>query len=958
MSVTEVLRGPGSWGLQLNTDMPDKIWKKIEEFGHICIHVGKVNPVVSGDSLLGSSRYTGVLHGISDQPTARGIRGFGMSIWLGDADNKGYVRETPLTMVGETFQDAITALLPVPGPIIPGTIFNVGETWSGTFQFQTPLQEIDYVCQTLDCAWRVNGDGTLDAGTEADLFAVNPKVVVTRKSGGQFRETSASDMFLRSLNGSSATERDREDFTTRVLLLAQGADGSSATATADINPGLNPFKDIHGNFVKLTRIVQESDTDPANAAARAQLQLNRFSGSRNALTLSTANYDIKGDAQVGDYLWVSDPEMELVDVNNELIFRNKRLNPMKLRLTETTWPVVKGMSVLYRHYDGTWIDLTPYVSWESGETQVVVGGYNRLVSSGGGGVFPVTPPDVNLTIPGQTQWDLPFNQSVYQSPITGETRSDIELKWFQPDNTDLSNIIDGDHYEIRYRRATTPIGPTTHNMMSAFSHDELAVDGTFAQPIVFPAMDWQYAYAPWSSLKFRLQELVPSMPYEVQIRAIDDGTPPNIGEWSVLEEFQTSHDNIPPATPSGPTVASNLLSVQVVHRLGRSSGGDFNLDRDLHHLEVHGGSEPLFHPTDETLLGKMMAGWGMIVGNIPAVATFPIRGIPRPPNADPGLAFPTTTLPMFFKVIAVDEAGNKSLPSIAVESSAELIGSQYVSDLTASKITAGRLTAEIAVAGRIMTAEDGPRVQMSYSGIQGYKEDNTLGLDWQSKNGLLHVLGEAGIKVTGGGNVEITDGALVVKNDNGNVIVEVGECQDGRHGIQVFKDNGLRVARIGELESSGGDGIEFVDDLGRLVRANTMAFGIKSATITNVENGVSTAGFQNFSAGGIGPSVTVSIGNTLTAIVMISSIVNPLGSATGGAVSFNTFGPSGYFAGASELRSLWILGVDAPLMAATKAFNVVVPSVGDYTFTMVRWTTGPAGTETQYGDRHIIAIPY
>jgi hypothetical protein len=950
MAITEALGALGSWTLDLKEDTPREIRERIRYFGHITVHTGRVEPALVGDGLLSSSRYTGVLRGKGERDEGFTISGCGMEFWLGDEDDKGVVIEDLLVFEAETPTQTVRDLLALTTAVQEGTFYAVPGTYSGQHQFEVLRKAIAYVATTTGIEYRINGDATMDLGAIDDLYVTSPKCLIIKRGAGV-------DMDLRALLGKSQVDTDVEDYTTRALLLAASTESQVATGSAELDPGEIPYKDRFGNPVKLTRMISESTTDATNADARAQLQLNRFSQTRDALQLSTSEYDINGSARIGDYVGVYNPDQLLVDYDNEVPFRGALLNPINLRLIETTWPVAPGFMVAYRDPDGAWLDLTDYVKFEVGQTTLKVGGYNRSLT--GSSTEPIGRlPQPDTSVPAQVVWVEPFRLGVYQSAVTGQARGEVLLEWLTPLNTNGLPVVDGSHYEIRYRTATMPLVPTTHDMMSVFTHDELAVDGTYNQPITFPATEWQRAIAPWDSTTFRLLDLVPSMGYEVQIRAVDLANPTNYGAWSELVEFQTTHDNIAPAIPAPPEVAANLLAVQVVHRLGASSGGTFNLDRDLHHLEVHGGSEPLFHPDDTTLLGKMMANWGMIVGQIPAVATFPVRGAPRPPNADPGEGPSTDTLPLFFKVMAVDESGNKSLASAAAESSADLISSQYVSDLTASKITAGRMTAEVLMAGRITTAEAGPRVQMSHTGMQGYKEDGTLGLDWKSSNGLLHVLGEAGIKVTGGGNVEITDGALVVKNANGNVIVEVGECQDGRHGIQVFKDNGLRVARIGELESAGGDGIEFVDDLGRLVRANTMAFGIKSATITTVENGVSTAGFQNFSAGGAGPSVTVTIGNTLTAIVMISSIVNPLGSATGGSVSFNTFGPAAYFAGASELRSLWNLGVDAPLIAATKAFNVVVPTAGDYTFTMVRWTTGPAGTETQYGDRHIIAIPY
>lgn len=928
MAVTEVLRGLGSWAMNISPTIPDELWKRLDYFGHIVVHAGKnVNPAVAGDSLLRSSRYTGVLRGISESASQRSIGGLGMAMWLGDPDNKGDIIEEPLTVNG-SFQTVINAAMAGFAAVQPGTIFNISKTFSGTFQFQTRREVIDYICQTVGAAWRVNGDATLDAGLEADLFTVNPRMVLMRKKGSV---ASYDDMFLRALSGNPETARDVEDLTTRVLLLAQGSNGQFASATADATPGVHPYLDMYGNPIKMTRIVQESETDAGNAEARAQLQLNRFLSTRDALGLSTSNYDIKGDAQVGDYIAVFDPSMGLLDYANEEIFRGERINPLYLKLTEVTWPITRGMSVCYRDYTGEWFDLTNYVSFETGETALVVGGYNRALGEGGSGPFPVVPPEVNTTVPAVVEWSLPFVQAMYQSEITGESRSEMELRWARPDNEDGTAITDGDHYEIRWRTGGLSILPLTFNDTANYTWNEL---NTWNQPIAYEQSEWQTVYVPWSDLAYRLQELTPGAPYDVQIRAVDNARPANVGMWSDIISFQTAIDILPPATPAPPVVAANPMAVQMTHYLGKASGGTFNLDRDLHHLELHGSHEPLYTPTDATLIGKVPANWGMITGQVPVVAGFQI----------------TSIAPEYFKVVAVDTAGNKSQPSTAVVQTAQLIADQYIQNLTVSKITAGTITSNWIISSYIRTAVTGARVSFSFAGIEGYNAANQKLLDWSSSTGVLSVIGSGGIKVSGGGNVEITDGALIIKNASGNKIVEIGECADNRHGIQVYKDNGVRVARIGEL-ASGTEGIEVIDEVtGELVRVSTLAFGTVAHTISTPESTAVTS-FTNLAT--VGPFVTVNIGNSGRAIVMISSGINA-GAAGGASIGVDIAGPGGWFWGAGGNRTLsvedgnWSLG---------KSFLVEGLVAGANTFQMKYMNGAGAGSALFY-DRHIAVMPY
>lgn len=731
MPVTTVLRSLGSWGITLREDTPKYILDALKYFGHITVHPGRVDPRVEGDSLLQTSRYTGVYRARKDREDGlTDIGGVGMAVWLGDEDGKGAVIETLVEFTNEPFHTAIPSL--IPPSLQAGTIFNIGEDFTGSFQYVSPRQAIDYITQTVGAAWRVNGDGTVDAGLEADLYVTTPKVIIARNVAGR-------DMHRRALQGYLNTDQDVEDFTTRVVLLASDIDGSQATGDADILPGLNTYKDLFGNSVQMTRLVSESGTSTGNADARAQLQLNRFTGTRDSIGLSSHEYDIPGDIEVGDYLWIWDPEKRVLDYANEIYAPwGELINPMKLQLTEMSWPVDESMSICFRDEEGKWFNLTDYFLPETGAASINVGGYNRSLTSGdGGAATQPPPPEANTTIPGVVEWvEGSFIQSVYQS-AAGETKAQTELVWLQPDNTDTSNITDGDHYEIRYRTSTVPLFPVTHAQMAVYTHQQLADNGgTWGNPIHYPVVEWQYLFIPFEKLRTILYELTPSMPYEAQIRAVDTGSmtaPPNAGAWSASTFFQTSADTLPPAIPAAPEVAANLISVQIKHFLGRADGGEFNLDADIHHLEVHGEYVATFNPTNDTLLGKLLVNYGMIVAEIPAVGTFNVSDL----------------VPLYFRVIAVDISGNKSLPSAAVQQSADLIDDAHITSLTVSKVTAGTITATWLMGGLIATAMSGNRVQMDVDGIRAYNTSGVNTVYIKSSDGTIDSVGSIKSGITG-----------------------------------------------------------------------------------------------------------------------------------------------------------------------------------------------------------------
>lgn len=670
MPVNEVLMGLGSWKLTLIEETPKTVTDRLTFFGHVALIPGALNPLEYGDNLLTMARYVGVLTGKDVDHLRKTIDGQGMAFWLSDADDKGEVYESPVNITGQTFPNAIRALLGAGTAVIEGTLHSgVAGTYSGSHVWQSRRKAINYVCSTMGAEWRVNGNATLDAGPASSLFQATPTCVIVRRRPN--RHTDGHDMTMKGLRGDMGVATDVDDYTTRVVVIAEGQGESVATGSAN-NPAVL-YSDIRGNPVKRVRVISESGTTSGNANGRAQVQLNKFLSTRNAMRLTTDDYDIRGAFSVGDWVWVYDPDSDLVDTGNEITFRGERLNPIKLRMAGASWPVREGMTVAYRHQDGTWLDLTPYVDFEGGETTVDVG--ELLKSLSDAGTEPVGPrPIPDSTIPGAVSWVLPFQSGVYLDGL-GNTRARMQVSWLLPLNSDGSTILDGDHYEIQHG--------------------------------VSPASVWQTTYAPWGSLTAMVLDLSPGVDYDFRIRAVDSSG--NQGAWSATETATANPDTIPPSTPAAPTVAASLIAIQITHQLGKASGGTWNLELDLDHLEVHVGATAGFTPDATTLRGKVAANAGMMAGQIAAVGTVPESN---------------TTLRQV-KVIAVDQAGNRSAASAAASVTALLIDDAHISDLTVTKVTAGTVSANWLIGASIRTASSGQRVELNTGGVQMYNSGGT-----------------------------------------------------------------------------------------------------------------------------------------------------------------------------------------------------------------------------------------
>lgn len=731
MAVQEVLKALGSWEVKLQPGTPRDVLDALQYFGHIAITPGRLDPLQYGDNLLATARYVGVLRtrtvgddGRTNAPQDDlSVGGVGMAMWLGDEDGKGDVYENAIEPASASFADTINMLLPASGAVTAGTIYSVPGQYSGSHRYESPRTAINYVCDTMSTtsvpvSWRVNGDATLDAGPDADLFVTNPTCVIMAAAG--------EDMALRALPGSMDVTRDVEDYSTRVVLLAEGEGTSIATGAADISPA-TPYKDLHGNPLKLTRLVSESDTASANAEVRAQLALSQFTSTRNALTLSAADYDVHGTFRVGDRVWVYNPDAGLVDTSTEIMFRGLRINPLKLQVTETSWAVTDGYTVAYRAADGTWTDLTQYVDFETDSTSTVtVGDFARQLTTAG--TEPVgSRPNADTSIPGQPVFVEPFTGVAYLDN-RGFTRARVILSWNAPNNVDGSTVLDGSHYEIRYAVDTDMIYPATWSQVSQVRWQDLQI---WAQPFAAPDGDWQTMVVNWDQTTAQLQDLSPGVGYDIQIRGVDKTG--NTGAWSPTTTFVASSDNLPPSTPAAPSVAGSRIAVQVTHELGKSSGGTFNLESDLDHLEIHVSYEPGFTPTAATLKGKAVANAGMIQAGIPVVFTAQIE----------------ETSARYVRVVAVDKTGNKSGPSDAATATALLIDDAHISDLTVTKVTAGTVSASWVMAGEIKTADAGARARMSADGYELYNTAGTRTLFADASTGDITIVGQLKSGTTG-----------------------------------------------------------------------------------------------------------------------------------------------------------------------------------------------------------------
>lgn len=698
MTITQVKQALGQWNLRLRGDVSRETLDSLSNFGLVAVVPGRVDVRTVGDNLLSAARYVGVLRGrVDSSDGVTELFGCGMEFWLGDEDDKGDVFVNPVTVASASFANSVRAVLPPGGAVLEGTLYAVPGTFSGSFQYQTSRKALTYLTDTystesVPVSWRVNGDSTLDAGPDSSLFVTDPVTILVRKGGGR-------DMFTTGIQGNLALGLDVEDYTTTVVLLAEGEGAATVTASAT---QASPYLDRYGNMITIVRLISESETSAANAQARATLQLNRFRNARPEVELSTAEYDVVGTVAVGDTIAVFDPDAGFTDPARQMFWNGQPINPIALKVVELTWPVQAGWTVAYRSsLDGTWTDLSDAYVPEGGSTTIKVGDFGRALTGING--EPVgTRPVADTSTPAAPAFTA-TDSVAYQSLLANDTRAALYLAWNEPLNQDGSTVLDGDHYEIRIRSTQTFNYQIPWNRADDFTWGELATWGRPLSNDAATADQWKTYFVGWDTEQLTIGELMVSAEYELQIRAVDNATPPNQSGWSASVFHTTRTDTLAPEQPAVPVVAASRIAILVTHNLGAATGGTFNLARDLHHLEVHAGG-PAFYPDDSTHLGNLSANDSHLSGQIPVVGQFGLE----------------STEDVWVKVVAVDRFGNRSGPSDAVQSSVLLLDSAHISDLTASKITAGTILASILMGARITTAEDGARVELNSSGVTLY----------------------------------------------------------------------------------------------------------------------------------------------------------------------------------------------------------------------------------------------
>ena len=603
---------------------------------------------------------------------------------------EGYLDGIVVTRGAAKYWDAFTPSTSAP----VATTSN--KTYTGKHYLEGAYKALKTVATALGAEFKINNNGTLDVGPASSLFTGHednePQGIIVRRLSGQDPSIKGYDGF------DLTTEFNAEDYVSRVELIANGNGKEINLGQADAKN--IPYKDLFGNPLERIQILAENEIPDNLRDVRAEAYLNEYNKIDKTLNVGLSDYDISGDISVGDVIYVYDPEVGFEDTQDEATLENRDryeityqgqiLNPIKIRIMGLSFPISEGMGVYYRDANGNYTDITDYTNFEVGSTQIEVGSTTpninedlratgSIVSIGSTNEYHVPDAPTNLTVA----------KGTYQDG-SGRPFAFARLSWNEPNNTDGSRITDGNMYRVRYRQVTDVDG---NNLID--SNDNQVTD-------------YEYLSVSFGTTTTVIKGLGVSNTYEFGVQAIDNSG--FSAGYSIITAEQMPVDGTIPPAPVAPTgtfgaIASNAAQIQISHKLAAAEDADgnainsptnFTLPRDIDHLNVYRNTSSSFTPSASTFVGEIQARAGHIDGEITAINTFIV----------------STAGTWYYKLTAVDVAGNESDPSTAQQAEHELITKEYIADaeittikigeaqvtdakidtMTAAKITAGTIS--------------------------------------------------------------------------------------------------------------------------------------------------------------------------------------------------------------------------------------------------------------------------
>ena len=608
-----------------------------------------------------------------------------------------------------------TGVVTYPVPTAAPVLETAQTNYTGKHYLETVLAALNRIATQLDIEWKIRigvesddtnrqlpyanathiGKVLLDMGPKENLFVGHgtneyATTIVVRGSSGE-------DPAITGIDPSSIKSSfDAREYVSTVEYLETGA--GQNTDTLDVTDDNIPYRDMNGNLLERIIYATEPEHPHVSKEERARAFLSELKRTKRAIDLDLDYYDIQGDFEVGDNIFIYDPELGFEDNESkkiedgrtelfEVAYQGEYINPEKIRVTAITHPISSGMGVYLRRLISptsqqvSYVDLTPYVQFESAGARLEVGDLPLIL--GDDLRFSPTVTGLNTSDKAATPDKVRDPDNILTNGIKltsgfiqdalGAQQAIIKVEWVVPLNDDGTIIQNGSHYNIRFKKVGTN-DPYT----------ELSQN--------------------WGTTEFTIEGLAVATQYEVGVIAVNS----NGATGTYVTDFiTTSVDTGTPLKPdTATTIAPGAQRVQIIHNLGAaedSSGNpvsnviDYTLELDIDHLNVYYSQTSGFSISGMTPKGQIPVTASHLRNEIPAIGEVQVA------NGED----------YYWRFTAVDKAGNESDPSDEQEARGNLIETQNIGTaaITEAKIASLAVTTAKIVDAAITNAKIGDTIQ-------------------------------------------------------------------------------------------------------------------------------------------------------------------------------------------------------------------------------------------------------
>lgn len=373
MIVTETLQSTGRFTLGLRDDTPATVWRDIQEaIESYDASTDRRDTVLDGQVFVFPTRtncptpttaiYAGQLLNVEDHLSFSGQH---LAAYMARQNGIGRHVPAPIQFGTQTLSTLLVQVLPTNG-ITTGTITSTGlPSATAEWKVGQSLREfIDEFCSTIGAEWRVNPDGTLDAGPAATLFDADQVVVMPNPGSASGHP--------RGIAGSPTSQRIyAQDTADHVLAAGSGLGDQMAVATATATAARGyGFDGTRGEF---WAVVDAAGSDLAAVTAAAAGSINLRAAPRDSFGIAVDDATCRQFVAPGDVILVWAPRRG-IDGGGHVAIDGQNARPIRARVTSMTWSRPPTWGVWLRRHSGTvrWVDLTAWIAPADQQTTLSV----------------------------------------------------------------------------------------------------------------------------------------------------------------------------------------------------------------------------------------------------------------------------------------------------------------------------------------------------------------------------------------------------------------------------------------------------------------------------------------------------------------------------------------------------------------------------------------------------------